>query len=638
MKHRFPSTALSHFTNLTGLLAALFCLALPATAADAVSVNSPDGHIQFRVVLDKQGSLTYAVTLRAKPAIETSPLGIVVDGVNLTQGVQVGRTDRYKVNETYSWHGVHSTIAVRASGVRIALAHEKSGARYTLETRAYNDGIAFRFIVPGAIGKSRVPDEATTFRLPAGSTVWYHDFEGHYEGAHVRKRLQEVHVLEWAAPPLTVKLPNGAGYASITEGALRHYPGMGLQADGKGSFEARLGHSHPPSYPFRLRFKDEIERLAKPASVEGVITTPWRIVMAGLDLNTLVNCDIVHDVAPPADPKLFPQGMKTEWIKPGRAVWRYLDGGETTLEGIKEFSRLAGALGFEYQVVEGFWAKWSQSDLKDLIDYSRSQGVGIWLWKHSRDLRDPESRRKFFRLCRDAGAAGVKLDFYDHEAKEVVELYEASLKEAAEYKLLVNFHGANKPTGESRTFPNEMTREGILGMESRKTLRAHHDATLPFTRMLAGHADYTPVLFGERRNDTTWAHQVASAAVFTSPLLTYGAHPGTLLQHPAVDVIKSIPSVWDETIALPISEIGEIAAFARRRGDRWFLAILNGPAAKTVDVPLSFLGPGKYNAVLVRDAATAADAVDIGDGAYGRGQSLRIALQAGGGFIGRFSK
>jgi alpha-glucosidase len=175
-------------------------------------------------------------------------------------------------------------------------------------------------------------------------------------------------------------------------------------------------------------------------------------------------------------------------------------------------------------------------------------------------------------------------------------------------------------------------------MESRKTLRAQHDATLPFTRMLAGHADYTPVLFGERRNDTTWAHQVASAAVFTSPLLTYGAHPRTLLQHPAVDVIKSIPSVWDETIALPISEIGEIAAFARRRGDRWFLAILNGPTAKTVDVPLSFLGPGKYNAVLVRDAVGAADAVDIRDGTYGRGQSLRIDLQAGGGFIGRFSR
>jgi alpha-glucosidase len=636
MNYGLPSIASSHFTNLSGLLAAFFCLALPAPAADAVSVNSPDGHVQFR--LEKQGQLTYAVTLRGRAAIETSPLGIVVDGVNLAEGAQVGRTDRYKVNDSYSWHGVHSTVAVRANGARIAVTHEKSGTQYTLEARAYNDGITFRFIVPGAGGKSRVPDEATTFRLPAGSTVWYHDFEGHYEGAHARKNLQEVTPLEWAAPPLTVKLPNGAGYASITEGALLHYPGMGLQADGKGGFEARLGHAHPPSYPFRLRFKDEIERMAKPAPVDGIITTPWRIVMAGPDLNTLVNCDIVADVAPPPDPKLFPQGIRTEWIKPGRAVWRYLDGGENTLEGIKEFSRLAGELGFEYQVVEGFWAKWSQSELKDLIDYSRNQGVGIWLWKHSRDLRDPESRRKFFQLCRDAGAAGVKLDFYDHEAKEVVELYEASLKEAAEYKLLVNFHGANKPTGESRTFPNEMTREAIRGMESRKTLRAQHDATLPFTRMLAGHADYTPVLFDERRNDTTWAHQVASAAVFTSPLLTYGAHPRTLLQHPAVDVIKSIPSVWDETIALPISEIGEIAAFARRSGDRWFLAILNGPTAKTVDVPLLFLGPGKYNAVLVRDAVAAADAIDIRDGAYGRGQSLGIDLQAGGGFIGRFSR
>ena len=266
---------------MTRILVALLCFALPAPAADALSVNSPHGHIRFRLLLEKQGQLAYAVTLRGKAAIETSPLGMVVDGVNLAQGVQVGRTDRYKVNETYSWYGVHSTIAVRASGARIAVTHEKSGTQYTLEARAYNDGIAFRFIVPGADGKSRVPDEATTFRLPTGSTVWYHDFEGHYEGAHVRKNLQEVTALEWAAPPLTVKLPNGAGYASITEGALLHYPGMGLQADGKGGFEARLGHAHPPSYPFRLRFKDEIERMAKPASVAGVITTPWRIVMAG---------------------------------------------------------------------------------------------------------------------------------------------------------------------------------------------------------------------------------------------------------------------------------------------------------------------------------------------------------------------
>ena len=246
---------------------------------------------------------------------------------------------------------------------------------------------------------------------------------------------------------------------------------MGLQADGKGGLEARLGHAVPPSYPFRLRYKEDIERMAKPAAIAGTITTPWRVVMAGPDLNALVNCDIVHNVAPPPDPKFFPQGLKTGWVKPGRAVWRYLDGGETTLEGMKEFSRLASELGFEYHVVEGFWSKWSESDLKDFIDYSRGRGVGVCLWKHSRDIRDPPSRRKFFELCQRAGAVGAKIDFFDHEAKEVVALYEACLRDAAEFRILINFHDANKPTGESRTWPNEMTRE-----HAGRARRLHADA------------------------------------------------------------------------------------------------------------------------------------------------------------------
>ena len=134
---------------------------------------------------------------------------------------------------------------------------------------------------------------------------------------------------------------------------------MALQADGKRGFNLVLGHKHPASYPFRLRYKDDIERVSKPAAIAGTITSPWRVVMIGADLNALVNCDMVHNLCPPPDPKLFPKGIKTEWLKPGRAVWRYLDGGGTRLEDMKEFSRLAGQLGFEYHVIEGFWSSWS---------------------------------------------------------------------------------------------------------------------------------------------------------------------------------------------------------------------------------------------------------------------------------------
>jgi alpha-glucosidase len=233
----------------------------------------------------------------------------------------------------------------------------------------------------------------------------------------------------------------------------------------------------------------------------------------------------------------------------------------------------------------------------------------------------------------------VKLDFFDHEAKEVIDLYEACLRDAAEFHLMVDFHGANKPAGESRTWPNEMTREAIAGLEGgKREAWATHNTTWPFTRLLAGHADYTPMHFGARRRETSWAHQIASAAVLTSPVLVYAAHPKAILENPASDLIKSLPSVWDETIVLPISEIGERAAFARRNGDRWFLAIVNGPTAGAVRVPVSFLGAGEYRALLVRDREDDPAAVQVEESTLNKDDALTIKLRAGGGFIARFTR
>jgi alpha-glucosidase len=379
--------------------------------------------------------------------------------------------------------------------------------------------------------------------------------------------------------------------------------------------------------------------VSQPAAIEGEIVTPWRVVMVARDLNGLVNSDAVHNLCPPPDPALFPEGIRTDWVRPGRAVWKYLDGGSSSLEGMQEFCRLAGELGFEYNILEGFWRRWSDAELKELVNYGRQRGVGLWLWKHSKELRDPKDREAFFQRCQDAGVAGVKIDFFDHEAKEVVDLYYALLRGAAEHRLLVNFHGGNKPTGEPRTWPNELVRESVKGMESsRVTERARHDATLPFTRFLAGHAEYTIVHFGDRRADTTWAHQVATAVVFTAPLLTYAAHPRTILENPCAEMIKSIPAVWDETRVLPSSEIGETAAFARRSGDTWFVGIVNGPAAKDVQLPLSFLPAGEHRALLVRDRAENPAAVTVEQATLNSEASLAIQLSSGGGFVARFSR
>jgi alpha-glucosidase len=604
----------------------------------ASTLVSPNGVVTFHLARDANRSLTYSVWLGSAVALEPSRLGIVVDGKDLGDGVEIGRAEAYSVDESYPWYGVHATAVNRCRGSRVALTSR--GASSALDIRACDDGAAFRYVLPGEASATRTPDEATTFRFPAGSSVWTHDFEGHYEGMHAKRGVADVRAGEWVATPLTVKLPGGAGFVSIAESALVGYSGMTLRADGRSGFAARLAHEAPISYPFFLRyFPDDIARLSKPATIAGTITSPWRVVIAGRTLNAMVNADIVHNLAPPPDPALFPGGVKSSWIRPGRAVWRFLDGGDNTFDGMKAFTRLGQQLGFEYHVVEGLWQRWTDEQMRDFMADAKARHVGIWLWKDSRALSTVEEQRAFFDKCQALGVVGAKIDFFDHESKAMIDRYQSILRESAARHVMVNFHGANKPAGEARTWPHELTREGVYGLEHRGAPAwAQHNATLPFTRYLVGAGDYTPVVFGERRKETSWAHQIATAVVFTSPVLVFGGHPQSLLDNPAVELIKSLPSVWDETIVLPQSDIGELAAFARRSGRNWFVGVLNGPTARTLKIDLGFLGAGRHDALVVRDQADDAAAVAVEKMSATARTSLTADLRASGGLIARFTR
>jgi alpha-glucosidase len=606
---------------------------------EQVDVSSPDGKVRV-TVLPNAERIIFVVKRDGAAVLDPSPVTMVVDGFDLSSGVAFGGVERYEVTENYPWHGMKSAASNRFNGARISLTHDLSFTKYTLDIRASNDGVAWRHVIPGQPGDSRVPDEYTSFVLPRGSVVWYHDLSGHYESAYLKKEAEAVEPGEWAGPPVTYKLAEATGYGVITEANLVNYSGMALEADGRRDFVTGLGHRQPLNWPYELRYgREEARRLGRAAAVSGTITTPWRVVMAGADLNTLVNSTIVSDLCPPPDPERFPQGIKTGWVKPGRAVWRYVDGGDDTFEGLKGFSDQAGQLGFEYHILEGLWTRWSDEQIRDIVRYSAQRGVRLLFWRHSNQLRTPQARDEFFSRLRSLGVAGAKIDFMDHEAKETIDLYEALLEKAAEYQLVINFHGANKPTGRDRTWPNELCREAVRGMESR-TLRerARHETILPFTRYLAGPADYTTLHFGERRGDTTWAHQIATFATFDSPLLTLAAQPQAVLSNPAVAVIKGIPAVWDETAVLPGSEIGELSIFARRSGDSWYLAVMCGAMGRTIQVPLRFLGDGRYRALLVRDDPARDDAVVIEEKTARSDESLTVQMRNGGGFVGQFTR
>ncbi|RPJ57099.1 MAG: hypothetical protein EHM23_21615, partial [Acidobacteria bacterium] len=606
---------------------------------EQVDVSSPDGKVGV-TILPNAERLTLIVKRDGAPVIEPSPIVMVLDGYDLSSGVAFGAVERYEVNENYPWHGMKSQAANRFNGARISLTHDLSFTAYTLDIRVSNDAVAFRHVIPGKPEESRVADEYSTFVLPAGATVWYHDLSGHYESGYQKKEIQDFGPGEWAGPPVTFKLSGNAGYGVITEANLVDYAGMALVADGRRGLVTGLGHRQPLNWPYELRYgREEAKRLGRAAAIAGTITTPWRVLMTAADLNTLVNSTIVTDLCPPPDPKLFPQGIKTEWVKPGRSVWRYVDGGDGSFEGLKGFSEQAGQLGFQYHILEGLWTRWTDDQIRDIVQYSRERGIRLLFWRHSNQLRTPQQREEFFSKLHGLGVAGAKIDFMDHEAKETIDLYEELLKKAAEYQMVVDFHGANKPTGRDRTWPNELCREAVRGMESSSMReRARHETILPFTRYLAGPADYTTLHFGERRGDTTWAHQIASFATFDSPLLTLAAHPQAVLSNRAADVIKDIPAVWDETIVLPGSEIGELSIFARRSGATWFVAVMCGAQGRTIEVPLAFLGDGQYKATFVHDDPAKDDAVVVEEKNAQCADSVTIKMRNGGGFVGRFRK
>jgi alpha-glucosidase len=617
------------------LLVRAICIAGP----DRLDIKSPDGKLICKLSSAKK-QLNLSVLFNGRQIINPSSLIFKIGGKEITSDVTLVKNENYKVNETYLWNGLHSVSADRCNGSVVWIHQTGTKNDYVLEVKVFNDAVAFRFKVPGNENVVREPDEATVFKLPGGSTVWYHDLYMHYEGIHVKKLIDTIPSGEWAAPPLTIKLPDNAGYASITEANLVNYAGMAFQTDGEKGFTVRLGHSHPPSYPYVLRYtKEDVARVSRIAEFTGTITTPWRVIMIGKDLNTLVNCDAVNDLCPAPDKELFPNGIKTDWIKPGRAVWKYLDGGgDGTLSVMKKFSKEASELGFEYNILEGFWSRWPDDSVKALVDYSNKLGVGIIVWKHSRDLRDPVKRKEFLRHLNDLGISGIKIDFFDHEAKEVIDLYESIAKESAAFKLLLIFHGANKPTGLARTYPNILIYEGVKGMEASKLSdRATHETTIPFTRMLAGPADYTLCHYGARRQNTTWVHQTATAAIFAAPVITFASTPANILINPCAGMVKSIPSVWDETIVLPPSEIGELAVFAQRKGTTWFVSVINGLQPKKIRVPLKFLGDKVYNTLLLSDDAGNPASAVIGSKELKKEDILDIELGIGGGYMARFT-
>lgn len=617
------------------LLAVLAALA-SAPAAYPVTLKSPDQRLSADIRVDSDGNLVYSVARAGAVVIDPSRIGVRIDGADCGAGVKLTAAETYALDENYRVLGGRRVARNHCRGVRIRVEPQDGRAAWTLDCRAYDGGFAFRMELPGE-GARRIAGEATAFTLPADARCWFFErasdwklktYAGEWRSAPVTAMAEISPTGPVQGPPLVFVLPGAGGYAAISEAALFDYSGMRLAATGERSFA--VDYTEPEGF-----------------ELSGAVKTPWRVVLATADLDGLVNAEVITSLCPPPDPALF---ADTGYIKPGRCVWRWWSQDTGTPEEERAFVDQAVRLGFEYSLVDEGWKKWPDcwDALACLCRYAAEKKVGVWVWSHWQDLNDPAgdyaALADFLDRVAEAGVVGVKIDFMNGEDLARTRFNEAVLRQAARRRLMVNFHGCGKPTGESRTYPNELTREAIRGLELNRMgepLPPAHDAALPFTRLVVGPGDYTPLtVTAERMGRTTLAHQLATFVALTSPLQVLAENPGKLLDNPqlapVVEMLRGVPAVWDETRVLPGSAIGELAVLARRTGSVWYVAGVNGADPRDYTLPTEFLDGPYWRAELIADAdhplAFRSEATSLT-----RGATVALKLAAGGGFVMRLT-
>jgi len=604
-------------TLLPALLAGAVAGLSSAAAADRLVVQSPDRHLSAELST-AGGTLRYRILLDGRQLLAPSRLGIRTDGAELGEGVTLGAATTRPVHETYRFFGAHNLAVSDAREASVkATAH---GETYWVDMHVANDGVGVRLRLAPKKGR-KVEADRSAWMIEGNPTIWADKLDPSYESHYRTLSLSDLGG-DLYGMPVTARV--GGAYLSIAEAALKDYGDLALKRGPDGALEGQL-YADPQGW-----------------TTDDAVIQPWRVTVVARTLTDLVNTTLVQNLNQPAAPEL----AKADWIKPGRSTWQWMAIGDPKENDQEQWVDWTRQLGYEYYLVDEGWEHWSDpwGSLAKVVAYARPRNVKIWLWVHSNQVQTPEARRVYFQKAVAAGVVGVKIDFPQQANRWWATWYHDTARDAAAVKLLVDFHGANKPTGMDRTWPNVLTREGVRGHEwhmtrYNRTLEPAHDTILPFTRYVAGPGDYTPTVFDPvELRGISWAHEVAQAITFTSPFLCFGGHPKDFVANPAKDVLMALPSTWDETRVLKGSEPGVVVAEARRKGDQWFIAVMNGGSASTLDLPLDFLGAGKWTSSQLFDAKGNPYAWDRQDRAVTGADHIRLDLAPRGGFVGWIRK
>ncbi len=639
----------------------VFCFALAMSCITAVKANespllvrSPEGKVE--VSITAKGVPTYAVSVDGQMIVRPSQLGLqLAGGVALGKDVELIKAEPRSVNA--SWENPFGKRRqVRDECNELCLVfNEKSSApkTFAIVFRAYDDGVAFRYVLPAQSGMARfiLEREQTEFAF-AGNWVCYagqqdRGFQGAQEWEFKPGHLADMKPESLVGLPLLVRTP--VAWAALMEADLRDWAGMWLG----GSAETNMLNV----------------RLAPRRDKQGLVMgnlphqSPWRVLMIGREPGRLVESDLISNLSTPCQLK------DASWIKPGMMAWDHWWSGDVKMDTatIKEYIQLAADMGWPYQLIDWQWygpynkpdadiTKVNPAvDMNDVRRFAREKGVRLWLWLYWTDADRNDAYQKAFALYEQWGIAGVKIDFMDSDHQEMVNWYEKLTRAAADHHLMINFHGAFKTSGFNRTFPNQVTREGILGNEYNRwsaRVTPEHKLTLPFTRFLAGPADFTPGGFLNRQPaqfkadgraaqvQGTRAAELALFIVYDSPVCCVCDHPSHYRNQPGVDFLKIVPTVWDDTKALD-AEVGQHIVMARRSGTSWFLGALTDSTAREISIKLAFLGSGTWKLRLWKDAADSnvnAEHIEVEERTVTAADTLALRLAPAGGCVARLQK
>ena len=572
-------------------------------------IQSPDKNltIQFyqKQNADKKRTLYYTVSYKTKPVINESVLELELDN-HLSESAMALKIDEHQrwmenldvkkiitSSKDTSWQpvvGDRKIIRDHYNAATIEMVKDDNPIyNVNVEIRAYNEGAALRFFFPENEKGTyyRITSENTEFSLPEGTKAWFTSWaQGPYK---------ELSLENWPGEserPLTLQLSNGL-YACLAEAAMVDY--------------ART--------KFKLSSTKKntiVTSMYTPADLISPFSTPWRVIMVAENPGDLIeNNDIILNLNESSKIK------DVSWIKPGKIMRVMMQ----TTKDAKENIDFAVQHHLQYVLFDAGWygAPFSFNsdattvakpdlDLPHLIQYAKEKGIGVWLYVNLQALYAQSD--SLFQVYHQWGVKGVKFGFVQAGSHRWTTWIEGMFKKAAQNQIMVNVHDDWRPTGEQRTWPNLMTAEGIRGNEEMPD--ATHNVTLPFTRFIAGPADYT-ICYYDKRIKTTHAHQLAMAAIYYSPIQTlfWYDKPSAYRNEPEIEFFEKIPTKWDETKVLQ-GEIGQYITIARRSGEDWFVGTMTNNDARTLKLSLDFLTKGeKYIAKIYSDDLKMATATKV---------------------------